>query len=298
MFLSGFEEKPMWSVLPQFAAITLAAAVVNGALGYGFSSITVPVALLLVGSRVLNPALVIVEAALNGYVLFVNRDALPRVRRRMTPVVVGLAPGIVAGTFALAVVRPDWLKLWTFALLVPLILLQAAGFRRPLTAERGWGCLFGTGVGALYALTTISGPPLALFLNNQGLAKREFRASLGFIRVFEAGVTTVAYAYAGLFTREALMLTIAIVPSLLIGVPIGAWVIRRVDAETFRRICMSFDAWVVGFGLSTLLRVLHLVDGPEAYGVLAAVAAIDTILLYRFFARRGTAHALSQSFSH
>ena len=26
-----------------------------------------------------------------------------------------------------------------------------------------------------------------------------------------------------------------------------------VDAETFRRICMSFDAWVVGFGLSRVL---------------------------------------------
>jgi len=288
----------MSSFLPPFAVITLAAAVVNGALGYGFSSITVPLALLFVGSRLLNPALVVVEVVLNGYVLFVNRDALPRVRRRMTPVVAGLVPGIAAGTFALALVRPDWLKLWTFALLLPLILLQAAGFRRPLAAERRWGWLFGNGVGALYALTTISGPPLALFLNNQGLAKREFRASLGFIRLAEASFTAIAYAYAGLFTRESLTLVPAIVPSLVIGVPFGVWLIRRIDAETFRRICMSFDAWVVGFGLSTLLRVLHLVDGPEAYGVLGAVASIDTILLYRFFSRRRPAPALSRSFSH
>ena len=46
---------------------------------------------------------------------------------------------------------------------------------------------------------------------------------------------------------------------------------------------MSFDAWIVGIGLSTLLRVLHLVDGLEAYWVLALVAGIDTILLVRFF---------------
>jgi uncharacterized membrane protein YfcA len=52
-------------------------------------------------------------------------------------------------------------------------------------------------------------------------------------------------------------LTPTIVPSLLIGVPLGAWLIRRIDAETFRRICMSFDAWVVSFGISTLLRALH-----------------------------------------
>ena len=39
-------------------AITFGAAIVNGALGYGFSSITVPLALLFLTNRVLNPALV------------------------------------------------------------------------------------------------------------------------------------------------------------------------------------------------------------------------------------------------
>jgi hypothetical protein len=39
-------------------AITFGAAIVNGALGYGFSSITVPLALLFMTNRVLNPAFV------------------------------------------------------------------------------------------------------------------------------------------------------------------------------------------------------------------------------------------------
>src|SRR5258706_160216 len=53
--------------------ITLLAATVNGALGYGFSSITVPVALLFLTNRVLNPALVPIELVLNAYVLSVTR---------------------------------------------------------------------------------------------------------------------------------------------------------------------------------------------------------------------------------
>ena len=55
-----------------------------------------------------------------------------------------------------------------------------------------------------------------------------------------------------------------IVPQVRPELPLGAWLIRRIDAETFRRLCMSFDAWVVGFGLSTLLRALHIVEGPAA----------------------------------
>jgi uncharacterized protein len=272
----------------ELVVITLIAALVNGALGYGFSSITVPLALLFLTNRVLNPALVLIEVVLNAYVLFVNRDALAGVRHRVLPIVIGLAPGVILGTLIVAQVRPDWLKLGTFALLLPLIIVQAAGFRRPIRSERSFGYPFGVGLGVLYSVTTISGPPLAVLLNNQGLAKREFRAALGFIRLAESSFTAVAYLYVGLYTRESLALAPAILPSLLVGVPLGAWLIRHINAETFRRVCMSFDAWVVSFGISTLLRVLRIIDGPEAYSLMLAVMAIDGVLLYRFFSQSRT----------
>src|SRR3977135_1510054 len=115
--------------------ITFGAAVVNGALGYGFSSLTVPLALLFLSNRVLNPALVPIEVVLNAYVLWVNRDALPGVWRRVLPIVVGLVPGVVLGTAIVSQVNPGWLKFGTFLVLLPLILLQAAGFRRPIRSE-------------------------------------------------------------------------------------------------------------------------------------------------------------------
>src|SRR5438309_11627117 len=86
--------------------ITLAAAVVNGALGYGFSSITVPIALLFLANRVLNPALVPIEVVLNAYMLWANRDALSNVWRRVLPIVVGLVPGVALGTAIVSAVMP------------------------------------------------------------------------------------------------------------------------------------------------------------------------------------------------
>jgi len=268
------------------AFVTLAAAIVNGALGYGFSSITVPLALLFLSNRVLNPALVLIEVALNAYVLWVNRAALPRVWRRVAPIVFGLAPGIVLGTLVVARVSPASLKLWTFVVLLPLILIQAAGYRRPIRAERPAGIVFGGGVGVLYAVTTISGPPLAVALNNQGFSKQEFRAALGFVRLAESSFTALAYLAAGLFTTDSTALLPYILPSVAIGVPIGAFVIRHVRAEAFRRVCMSFDAWIVSFGVSTLLRELRIVESLDAFLVMAVVVLIDAWLLYRFFAGR------------
>jgi uncharacterized protein len=267
------------------AGITCFAAIVNGALGYGFSSLTVPLALLFLSNRVLNPALVLIEVVLNAYVLWNNREAFTAVWRRLLPIVIGLVPGVLVGTAIVSQVSPGWLRFATFATLLPLILVQAAGYRRPIQAEaeRAAGLVFGGGLGVLYSVTTISGPPLAIVLNNQGFAKKDFRAALGVIRLAESSMTAIAYGYVGLFTASSLALIPWIVPSILVGVPIGAFIIRRVAVETFRRICMSFDAWVVGFGLSRLLNELGLVEGPAAYTVLVATALIDTWLLYRFF---------------
>jgi uncharacterized membrane protein YfcA len=263
--------------------ITLLAATVNGALGYGFSSITVPVALLFYTNRVLNPVLVWIEVVLNAYVLWVNRASVPHVWRRVVPIIVGLAPGVVLGTALVHRVQPGWLKLATFAVLLPLILLQAAGWRRPIKAERPVGLAFGGGLGVLYSVTTISGPPLALMLSNQGFTKQDFRAGLGLVRLAESTFTATAYYFAGIFVTESVGLVPYILPSLVVGIPLGVRIIRHVRPETFRRVCMSFDAWVVGYGVSTLLRQLHLIETNAAFSVLAAVGLIDLWLLFRFF---------------
>jgi uncharacterized membrane protein YfcA len=271
-------------------AITLVAATINGALGYGFSSITVPLALLFLSNRVLNPALVLIEVPLNAYVLWVNRAEFNTVWRRVFPMVIGLVPGVIAGTMMVSKVSPDWLKFYTYLVILPLILLQAAGIRRPIRSERSASLVFGTGVGVLYSVTTISGPPLAIALNNQGYGKKEFRAALGVVRLAESSMTAVAYLSAGLFVRPSFLLIPWIVPSVALGVPLGAKLIQQMRAETFRRICMSFDAWIVGFGLSKLVHDLDLIPGSMAYLILLGVILLDAVLLYRFFA----AHAIPE----
>src|SRR5919199_4062354 len=267
-------------------AITLLAATVNGSLGYGFSSLTVPVAVLFYANRVLNPALVLVEVVVNTYSLWVNRRGLPRVWRRALPILGGLLPGVLVGSVLLAAVNPGTIKVLTYAALLPLILLQAAGYRHHIRAERAVGVPLGAGIGVLYSVTTISGPPLALMLNNQGYAREDFRASLALIRIAESSLTAIAYAVLGLYTLQTGSMLALIAPSVLVGVPLGAYLIRRLAAETFRRICMSFDAWVVGFGFSRSLLDLGILGDPSAYLVLATAAMIDLVLLYQFFTRR------------
>lgn len=247
------------------SGIALLASIINGALGYGFSSITVPLALLFLTSRMLNPALVVAEVGINLFVLAVNWRSVPMAVARVATIVLGLVPGILCGSFLLATVSPDLVKMLTYVVLLPLILVQTAALRRPFRSERVIGLPFGAAVGLLYSITTISGPPLATFFNNQGYTKHNFRASLAVVRVAESTMTAVAYFILGLYTPASLELLLFLVPPVLFGIPLGTLLTRAVDAELFRRVCMSFDAWIVGFGLSRLLQGIALVRGLSAY---------------------------------
>jgi len=261
------------------AIVSFAAAVVTGALGYGYSSISVPIALLVFTNRVLNPALVLVEVGVNGYAALLNRHAIGRVWPRVMFVVIGIVPGVVLGAWCLTGLAPTTVKLVVFVVLLPLILLQAAGIRIPVRRERSAALPFGVAVGVLYSLTTISGPPLALFFNNQGLTKHEFRVALAITRAAESSLTLIAYLALGLVTVRSAELALWLVPGVLIGMPLGHVLIRKVAPETFRRVCMSFDVWLVAFGLARIL------PAPAAYIVFATAVAIDALLLVRYFAR-------------
>jgi len=227
-----------------------------------------------------------VEVVINGYVLLINRKSVPHIWKRVLPILLGVLPGVMIGSYVLFMVQPAWLKFFTYFVLLPFILLQAAGVRKPIRAEKLVGVPFGMGIGTLYSVTTISGPPLALLFNNQGYAKQQFRAALSLIRVAESTLTAVAYYFLGLYSVYSAQLLPYIVPSVLVGIPLGTYLISRMDPEVFRRLCMSFDAVVVGFGMSRVLVELKLAPSPDAYSVLATVVAIDAYLLYRFFQKR------------
>src|SRR6516164_4371337 len=222
------------------AGIALFAAFVNGAIGYGFSSLTVPLALVFYTNRILNPAVVVVEVLINLYVLLINLNGVPAVWRRVFPILIGLLPGIAVGAFVLNSLQPGWVKFATYTVILPLILVQAAGWRRPIRSTWIIGLPFGTALGVLYSVTTISGPPLAILFNNQGLVKNEFRAGLALVRVAESGVTALVYYRLGLFIPESENILRAFIPSALVGIPLGAW--------------------VVGFGLSRVLIELNLME--------------------------------------
>src|SRR4051812_47757050 len=114
-------------VLIILALTSLLAATVHGALGYGYSAISIPIALLVMTGRVLNPAVVIVEVVFSLYALWWSRRSARPVLSRVVPLSFGLVPGVIVGALVLGAVASADAKLVAYAILLPLILVQVSG---------------------------------------------------------------------------------------------------------------------------------------------------------------------------
>jgi uncharacterized protein len=259
------------------AILALGAALVNGGIGYGFSSIITPIAILWYSNKILNPALVIVEVMVNLALLTRERRHIRATWPRARPVISTLLPGIILGTAGLAFLAINDVKLIVYAALLPLVALQLIGFSRPLKNERRGGAAVGPAIGFLYSLTTISGPPLALFLRNQGLAKDEFRCTIAQIRMAESTLTLGTYfAFDSFFSAKLVTLpALGLLPYLLvpvvIGVPIGTLFLTKVSPEYFRRFVMGADGLFVSYGLSRVLVSLKWIPSNTAYLLMAVL---------------------------
>jgi len=138
---------------------------------------------------------------------------------------------IAVGAFVLASLQPGWVKFWNlYGHSAP---HPGSGSR---LAEASSVQLvdrspIGTALGILYSVTTISGPPLAICVNNQGLVKNEFRAGLALVRVVESSVTAVVYYQLGLFIAESGNILLVFVPCVVVGIPLGGLFHPTVDAR-------------------------------------------------------------------
>ncbi|MCI4332016.1 MAG: sulfite exporter TauE/SafE family protein [Thermoplasmata archaeon] len=268
------------------ALLALGAALVNGAVGYGFSSIVTPIAIFWYSNKVLNPALVTVELAVNLTLLVRERHYLRATWHRANGVITTLLPGVLLGTAGLTYLAVTDVKLAVYATLLPLVVIQLYGFSRPFRNERRSALAVGPGIGFLYALTTISGPPLAIFFRNQGLTKNEFRATMAQVRVGESSLTLATYVLfsyffgAGLVSSPSANLLPFLIVPVVIGVPLGTLILHRVSPETFRRVVMAFDGLLVSYGFSRSIVSLNWATVNEGYVVMLVLFTLVAALAW------------------
>jgi len=227
----------------EVAAVMLLATIIRSAFGFGEALVAVPLLALLIPVELAAPVAVFASVLVAGAVLAQDwRHADFRSAGRL---VVSTLFGIPLGLFALKTVPEPAVKAALGAIVVAYALYALANRKPRVLRDDRWVWPFGFFAGVFGGAYGLNGPPLAVYGSLRGWSPARFRATLQGYFLPASLVGAIGYAVAGLWTPTALRLSAASIPSIVIGVPLGRSLSRRLAPGTFLRVLNGFLA-VVG----------------------------------------------------
>ncbi|HOX24823.1 MAG TPA: sulfite exporter TauE/SafE family protein [Candidatus Krumholzibacteria bacterium] len=174
--------------------------------------------------------------------------------RSASGLLLGIAPGVVAGAWFLRVASPTLVlaALGAFLVVISLVFL-----RLPAGAQVHWPRWVtpptGLAAGLLTGLFGAGGPPLIIYYHLSDLPKSAFRGNLMALFLVMTLWRTVNYAAQGLLTAPRLWSSLALLPA-AVG---GAWLGQRIHVCLPEPVFRRLVAGLLGvFGVLLLLRDL------------------------------------------
>lgn len=231
--------------------VIFVAGFTQGLTSFGFALIATPILGQIIPLQQTVPIVVILSLCTNGIVFagcYKHADI-----RKIWLLILSSLLAAPLGTYLLLFLSADILKLATGVVIVLVAALQLAGKTFPIKRDRLAYLPVGAASGLLNGSISMSGPPVALFLSNQGVGKETFWANISVYGIFLNIVTILTYLYGGLLTPETLHYTAWFVPSMLVGVFVGIRALKKLNEQRFKRIAL----WLIAAsGVWTIIGVL------------------------------------------
>jgi uncharacterized membrane protein YfcA len=213
------------------ALAALVGAAVQSATGFGFALVLSPALFAVMEPAEAVTVLLALGAALNLLVLVEGRDARWSL---VPPLILPALPGLALGAVVLAALSREPLQVGVGVAVIAAGLWQ---LRHRAAAARVPATVAGFLSGVLTTSISISGPPLVLWLEAQGLRPAEFRATLAaaFLALNLAGWAVLGVAGDATAELGELLVLLGLV---LAGHLLGTLAFRRLDHERFYRVVL------------------------------------------------------------
>ena len=234
-------------------AAAFAGSVIFGVTGFGAALITVPFATHFVPLPFALALFVLMDLANAFRVGFENpKNAVRAEWTRMVPTIL---LGTIAGV-TLLVNLPRGaatLALGVFVLLFALYSLLGHPDAQRVVSS-GWAYVAGFAGGVTSTVFGAGGPPYAIYLSHRGLAKEQYRATMGFATLTSISLRTVAFLATGiLLDPKVWTYAVFVVPAGLAGIWAAGHLFRRISRETLMR---AVALMLLVSGASLILRAL------------------------------------------
>ena len=220
-----------------FALVSvLLAGAVGGLTGFGFNLVATPPLIMVMPTKAAVAVLGWVSAIQSALMLWRLRKWTEL--RRVWPMILAGVAGIPVGTALLLLLDVDSLKMIIGGTSALAALTMLLGFDRPVGEGKVEVGAVGFASGVIGGTTGLSGPPVVLFLANQGTEKQAFRGNLSAHFTTLGLFRLLTYSAGGLFTTETVRLAAILLPAALLGTWAGMRLAPKVDEALFRRLTL------------------------------------------------------------
>lgn len=232
------ESLPFWSHYWIIVfLIILFASIIQGMTGFGAG--------LLAGSALtlfLEPKLVVMIIMFTGIanLLFVAHNARNHVHAaRALPLIIPAILGVPVGAYLLHKVAPSITSLTIACISIIFSVMLLMGYRIPIKREAAASLGFGFMSGLMTAGVGMGGPPLILFLSNQGWPKEISRGTTATLFLFTGSLSIILYIIGGIATVSRTLVSLSLIPAGVVGFFIGNLLFHRVSPSVFLKISLS-----------------------------------------------------------
>jgi len=147
--------------------------------------------------------------------------------------------GVPIGAYLLSSLDPTIIKLIIAVLIIPFSIVMLLGHSHQFKRD-SLGCgISGFVSGLVGSSTTFGGPPVVIFLLNQGLVRERFVGTITAFFLFVGVASVSAFSAMGMVTIDLLIKVAILLPTAVLGFYIGIKVLPKINATLFRRIAAS-----------------------------------------------------------
>lgn len=235
-----------WTVA-SVCALAAAAAFTQSLSGFGFSLFIVPPLTLILGPRD-----AVVTA--NALGLLVNGITLQRLHEHVDwrlgiTLFAAAAIGMPFGLLALMFVPRDALQVLIAVTVLVSTVLIWRGWR---IEASGRASDIGVGLvsGVLNTSTSMSGPPVVLYLQGKGFLRGMFRATLTAYFLASGLLALVLFAVGGQLDVGTVGISLIAAPGIIVGFVIGHALFHRLDEERFRQVVIGILILSAGLAMA------------------------------------------------
>ncbi|PLX16273.1 MAG: hypothetical protein C0599_15675 [Salinivirgaceae bacterium] len=210
-------------------------SLIKGVTGFGFALLSLPILLMWYEPVEIIPVLMVCNLVASLFiVLQKKKNKLIDKPSKLLLVSGGLFT--ILGVVVLKHVDADVLIHFAGFFFIGLTILSLFNRRPKRAVALHTYPIVGSIIGLITGVISISGPPLALFLNRANVDNKKFREIFAWFSIVTATIAIIGYTQMGMFTNQVIKLSLMFIPILLVGSLVGKYLNEIISIQSFKAV--------------------------------------------------------------